>query len=718
MMRTRKTILAFSAGMLLFVYAAMGSQLQLVPADSREMAVFEPGEEIVYTVTGGGPGTLRVEITNVYGKTVFSQVGAERIVPQLAERGFFTIRAQRSDGGKIVCQSQTTFAVLPRPSEIAGEANPFGINFHLTRIPLGEAEKEIAWAKRAGFGWGRGMLFDWSDLPAPKDGNYADVFRPYDGHVALAKRSGLKVLGSVYFIPRWASGAPADADYLFWSRIMPDNPGRATEFCEAFARYTGGLISHWEIGNEVDAELFWKGRYRNFKEGNDEGIIRDYVDFLKAGAEGFRKANPKAKILFAGLTSVDGGSYRPFLSKAMKAGAGKSFDIMNVHYMTSVPEVRNRLKPANDDTKPVWITEIGSHSDDTLPGHRRQIVHDITQSVIQLAAGAEKVFKYDLRNDGINPTSSEDNYGLIFRDFSPKPAYVAYATLIRLLGDAAGGRELNVLNHSDRGWLRGYRFVSKRTKRSVNVLWLNDAEAAVVTLKTSDAEVCVVDAMGNEKVLRAAGGKVCFDADALPFFVIGEIRDDGGSPEYPVTRKVRSVKLPLTNPGFEAKVSGDDLPVGWGSTFLPPNFLRRDAAVRHGGLASVHLTVRKGEDDWKNIHQRVGFKKHMPAIGPRGYVTIGAKGWVKMKGVDGRGVTLVCSFHDAAGKRISWVETFCKAGTREWAQWETPESEIPAKADSVTVDLYVAPGTTGDVWFDDAELSVHVWRKPDARSRQ
>ena len=44
-----------------------------------------------------------------------------------------------------------------------------------------------------------------------------------------------------------------------------------------------------------------------------------------------------------------------------------------------------------------------------------------------------KVFWYDLRNDGTDPHNFEDNIGIMYKDFSPKPAYIAYSTMTRTL---------------------------------------------------------------------------------------------------------------------------------------------------------------------------------------------------------------------------------------------------------------------------------------------
>ncbi len=51
-----------------------------------------------------------------------------------------------------------------------------------------------------------------------------------------------------------------------------------------------------------------------------------------------------------------------------------------------------------------------------------------------LAAGVDKLFFYNLRNKGTNPAEREDNFGLVRRDFSPKPAWHAYKEMTAALG--------------------------------------------------------------------------------------------------------------------------------------------------------------------------------------------------------------------------------------------------------------------------------------------
>jgi hypothetical protein len=673
MTRINETISIIILGVLMSLHPAAGKTIELVPAGDRTILVFEPGERITFKVKTTEKESVHTEVTNIHGRVVFKQAGQENILLHLKERGFFRIRAVLKDRGKVVGEAGKTFVILPGPANITNDLNPFGVNFHLTRIPLPEAEREMGLARRAGFGWGRGMLFDWYDMPRPQGGSYAEQFKPYDGLISLVKKSGLSVLGGVYYFPRWASESPKDADFLVWSRTLPEDLKQVTVFCREYGRYCKDFIRYWEVGNEVDAELFWKGCYSNFKDGNYEDIIRDYVDFLRAAGKGFRGNNSSAQIVFAGLTGPEGGSYRQFLDTALKAGAGPLFDTMNAHYRSSIDRIRELLKKNGVPERPVWITEIGGPSNRTLEGERNQIVCDITQSVIQLASGGQRIFKYDFRDDGTNGESSEDNYGLVYRDFSPKPAYAAYATLIQLLAEAKFQRELNVVKECDRGWLRGYEFVSKKGQTPINVFWVNEARKSTVTLQTQDSTVGIVDIMGNKRTLPVVQGKVTFPIDELPFFIQGKILDRPGRPKYPEARKIRSLTL------FQEK-------------------------------SGIPIRVNQKETDWKSYFSRRILKKDFPSAGNNRYLTVSAEGWVKLQGVEGRGASLVCSFYQSDGKRISWMETPFKTGTRTKALWQTGEREIPAGTAWISVDLYLSPDSTGEIRIEDIKILGHIWQ--------
>lgn len=66
--------------------------------------------------------------------------------------------------------------------------------------------------------------------------------------------------------------------------------------------------------------------------------------------------------------------------------------------------------------------------------------------LISFASGVDKVFWYNMRSFENNEYYSEDNYGLVHADFSPKPAYDAYKTIVKMLPSGATRPRMEVLN--------------------------------------------------------------------------------------------------------------------------------------------------------------------------------------------------------------------------------------------------------------------------------
>lgn len=66
--------------------------------------------------------------------------------------------------------------------------------------------------------------------------------------------------------------------------------------------------------------------------------------------------------------------------------------------------------------------------------------------LISFAYGIDKVFWYKFRSNEIDPYYSEDNFGMVHKDLSPKPAYYAYMTLIRMLPNGSLRPKLSLKN--------------------------------------------------------------------------------------------------------------------------------------------------------------------------------------------------------------------------------------------------------------------------------
>jgi hypothetical protein len=91
-------------------------------------------------------------------------------------------------------------------------------------------------------------------------------------------------------------------------------------------------------------------------------------------------------------------------------------------------------------TEKLWHTEWGYSTVQAKPGkpgmsEETQAVYILRRLLESEAAGVEHTFIYDFKDDGADPYSNEQNFGLIHNNLSPKQSYFA---LRRLTGLIAG----------------------------------------------------------------------------------------------------------------------------------------------------------------------------------------------------------------------------------------------------------------------------------------
>lgn len=226
----------------------------------------------------------------------------------------------------------------------AAADSPYGVCAHLNRMPPEEMRRELAGIAAAGIGYVRVDL-DWAQVE-PRPGEWD--FSRWDAVVEEAGRCGVKVL------PILGSGLPAHGKPPF--RNLP----RFLDYVERCVSRYKGRIGCYEVFNEVDQPRPW-GETPN---------PADYAMLLRETGRVIKRIDPKAKVLFSGASCL--GKPMEFIEKALRAGAGGSFDVMNFHpyQWYSVPEaqlplrireLREVMRKYGVD-KPIWITEIGISS--------------------------------------------------------------------------------------------------------------------------------------------------------------------------------------------------------------------------------------------------------------------------------------------------------------------------------------------------------------------
>jgi hypothetical protein len=139
--------------------------------------------------------------------------------------------------------------------------------------------------------------------------------------------------------------------------------------------------------------------------------------------------------------------------------------------------------------------------------------------VLALAGGAQKFYWYDFENDGVSSTNVQDNFGLIHDQwaqngaYTPKPAYVAYAALCRML---TGSRFVRIAS-LNLGSVIEVEF--QKHADVVAVLWPTGGSQTV--LLPAGHALTLTTLMGNTRTLKPRNGQVALTLNRDPVYLTG-----------------------------------------------------------------------------------------------------------------------------------------------------------------------------------------------------
>lgn len=298
---------------------------------------------------------------------------------------------------------------LPGPTISDG----FGVNIHFTEAEPGEL-KALA---ESGNRFVR-MDLAWQGVEREK-GKYD--FSRYDRLVEDMGRLNIRIL----FILDYA--------HRFYDEGLPPHTeeGRLAfaRFAAATAeRYAGkGII--WEIWNEPNIKQFWK----------PQPNAMDYCKLAHVTIDAIREVDPKAFIIGPASSTFPW----EFLDVMGEQRVLKRLDAVSVHpYRQTMPETaeqdyaRLRLllhKYVPDRRIPIVSGEWGYSTAWRGMTEEKQAQYIVRQRLINLACDVPLSIWYDWRDDGLDPNEPEHHFGTVYRDFRPKPSYLAARQLSRSL---------------------------------------------------------------------------------------------------------------------------------------------------------------------------------------------------------------------------------------------------------------------------------------------
>lgn len=406
-----------------------------------------------------------------------------------------------------------------------------------TRFGAVEAFWAPEQAAELGIGWER-ILFYWNEIQptGPNDWNTLHVLEEW---LVDANSHGRTIVGLLKNTPDWATDGEPFAGVPNGLYLSVDNPDNLwAGYVRRVAEYYAPLgVHNWIVWNEPDIAPGTFGH-------EFEGSIQDYYQMVKVAYRVMKDVDPEATIHLAGLTYWHDPSYlRRFLEVVTADPDGPAndyyFDIISLHVYFRVETVgiliSNIFAIQNEFgiSKPIWVNETNAppNLDPLWPVERPQFQVDLEQQAwyliqahaLAFGAGAARVSVYKLLD--VHLESGGESFGLLRPDFSQRPAYQAYRTMVQYLGGFS--RPVNREQYPEY-----FSVHFPRPEGSTRVLWARTNLAVTVEVAAQAETALVVDAFGLTSQIQAEdgrytlhlGGARCYDGDCLiggpPIFLV------------------------------------------------------------------------------------------------------------------------------------------------------------------------------------------------------
>ena len=299
--------------------------------------------------------------------------------------------------------------------------------------------RDLGIARNAGMSAIR-LDFDWSSIEASRGNrNWANIDRVVNAVAA----NGLCPLGLLAYTPLWATNP---ADRATDTHFRPNSAAEFADFARAAADRYRSIVKVWEIWNEPNTVNFFKPAPN----------VNSYGELLAASYPAIKSVDPNLVVISGGFSpAVDNGTNiapPTFLSRLYAAGFNKYLDGVGMHpftypYLPNDPSIagwsaaqqmwpmRDTMVAGGDAGKRIWITECGAPTGWTsvsVSAKKQADTIGICVNAGRTPPWLGPSFIYSLRYSGGNIFDPEQNFGIVYRNFTPKAAY----TMLRQLATA------------------------------------------------------------------------------------------------------------------------------------------------------------------------------------------------------------------------------------------------------------------------------------------
>jgi hypothetical protein len=556
---------------------------------------------------------------------------------------FFTLAALLTLLAALLPPAAPPAAAAPRqPTAIS----LYGLNMYVTGRERSDAEAAALteMGAAAGARWTREEIC-WACWGS------SDENRFYDRRLGMLADAGIGIVGMLlttpekYRDPGCVAQARATGQPEYW--CAPTDMGAyASWAARVVERYDADgykdapgspRVAAWEIWNEPDMDGTWLPKA-------DPGA---YALMLRKAHDAIKAADPTALVLNGGVYVFDAVGEKGFMDRVVELAGWDSFDVLSIHpwLIDHAPDDPSLINPrerfdvtvpgriataqrwlaARGGGKPLWVTEVGwstcggACAPQFAKSADQQADYLVRTFVLAQAAGVEHVSFFQLEdkfNGGQQPWGPA---AIVGDDLRPKPAYLAYGTMVAQL-QFARLQGTGPLHRP--GALANYRYALP-DGGTVDVLWSVRGERTVDFPLAPGLSAALVERDGGERGLAGRAARLA--VGERPIYVrqlAGGARtfaETGQTVSGPFLRAwergggLRVLGLPLTAERTERGADGVERRVQWFERnrleLHPENGPPNDVLI---GLLGVEYLARRGVD-WNALPKVAG----PPAAGCR-----------------------------------------------------------------------------------------------------
>jgi hypothetical protein len=426
-------------------------------------------------------------------------------------------------------------------------------------------------ADRLDVGWTR-VPFHWAKVQSGGE----DTWEPEISQEQLESEiaAGRMIVGLLIGIPEWAAGDDGLPSGLWLDHEDPANTW--ANYVRQAATTYAGQIDHWIIWNEPDIP-------ETEIAHSWDGSVADFAQLQRVAYLAAKEANPEAVIhlpaftywadYYAGTEQYMARLLDEIAADPLAAEHNYYFDVATAHLYFQPGQIYDLLRlfsailRERGLNQPIWLAETNAppRDDPAWP------VTDWTLSVIEveqaaympqalaagLAAGAERIAVYKLKDTESDKAANPEPFGLVRLDGSERMSFATYRLAIDYLDGALGAERER--------WDEIGQIRVDQVEQSTTVLFsrLPEWQQAEVTA-TADLAL-LIDMWGTKQVITPTEGLYTVDLPpASCSHSIGEYCMIGGYTHYLVqeadTPPPTPTPTPTETPAITPTVTPADTP--------------------------------------------------------------------------------------------------------------------------------------------------------------